>query len=113
MKSVMFSTSRSALVFACAAVLSVAGGPVNAAPASDKNMGRDASVWRDSGATEAGTIPAARPGLPKIPVGAEGPIRSDSMGKAGSDPSIRDHNPLTVNGLWETHPGNLVSRPGR
>jgi len=110
MKSLAFLKSgSSALIVACAALAPFVVGQAGAAPAEQ------APVWRSAMSSEAntevGTIPAARQGLPQQnPRGAEGPIRSDNRGQGGN-PSIRDSNPLTVNGLWETMPGNVVSRP--
>ena len=63
---------------------------------------------------EEGTIPAARPIPPQRGVGAlgpQGPVRSEVMPKRGTDPAIRDQNPLTINGLWETLPGDAIARP--
>jgi len=103
---------RSALVMTFAVLALIPLGQVNAAPNSTGSSGDEARLSRDTGyaevGTEVGTIPAARPGLPQKTVGAEGPLRTD---KRGSDPSVRDTNPLTVNGLWETQPGNLVTKP--
>ena len=115
MKSLAFLKSgSSALIVACAALAPFVVGQAGAAPASGKAGGEQAPVWRTMSSeanTEVGTIPAARQGLPQQnPRGAEGPIRSDSRAQGGN-PSIRDSNPLTVNGLWETMPGNVVSRP--
>jgi hypothetical protein len=56
---------------------------------------------------EAGTIPAAPPGLPEQDMsGAQGPLRLDTG--LASDPSIRDTDPATQNGVWEQLPGNRV-----
>jgi len=111
MKNPSFLKSgRCALLFAAAGLAPLVVGQVNAAPAGSAKNTEDARVASASGAVEDGTIPAARPGLPQIPRGAQGPIRSDTR---SSDPSIRDSNPLTLNGLWETLPGNRVSRPGQ
>lgn len=94
---------------AVAAVLAAAG--AGAAGAAERgNMqekARAAAVANE--ANEPGTIPAARPGLPQLRRGAEGPLRGEIEHKA--DPSVRDTNPLTVNGLWETLPGNVIARP--
>lgn len=114
MKKTLFPDSgRRALVAALAALAPLAVAQMNAAPANT-NPGADqeARAWGDSVATETGTIPAARPGLPQIPRGAEGPLRSEAGRIASSDPSLRDSNPLTANGLWESVPGNRIVRPG-
>lgn len=56
---------------------------------------------------EARTILPERPGLPgQTPAGAQGPLRSDA--ELASDPSIRDSNPDTMNGVWEQLSGNRV-----
>jgi hypothetical protein len=59
----------------------------------------------------AGTIPAERPGLPQMQdqgtIGAQGPMRFDETHR--TDPSIRDTDPLTQNGVWEQHFGNVVT----
>lgn len=112
MKSLVFLRSGSgALLVVCAALAPFVVGLANAAPASGKTSSEQAQVWHDGMSNEVGTIPAARQGPPsQAPRGAEGPIRSDIRGQAG-DPSIRDANPLTVNGLWETLPGNVVRKP--
>lgn len=84
-----------------------------AAPADAQADKPGSAAMRTSpanGASEPGTIPAARPGLPQIQRGAEGPLRSDEQSRK-ADPSIRDTHPLTVNGLWETMPGNGIARP--
>lgn len=84
-----------------------------AAPINAQTDQRGRAAMRTSTASDAsepGTIPAARPGLPQIQRGAEGPLRTDEhLRKA--DPSIRDTHPLTVNGLWETLPGNSIAQP--
>lgn len=64
--------------------------------------------------SEEGTIPAARPEPPyqgADTLGPQGPVRSEAMPQSGTDPSIRDQNPLTVDGLWETLPGNAIATP--
>lgn len=107
---VVFKSGLGALIVAVATSASLAVGPVYAAPA-DSSTYADSVHGRDSSSSEAGTIPAARPGLPEISRGVEGPIRSEDQSRSRGDPSIRDSNPLTVNGLWETHPGNIVTTP--
>lgn len=97
------SVRRAALV-ACAILAPFAAGQVGAAPAG-------ANPSDNSVSSEAGTIPAARQLPPQSSRGAEGPIRSDPRNQAYSDPSLRDSNLLTVNGLWETLPGNRVAKP--
>ena len=72
--------------------------------------GTNDSIGFGSGEVVAGTMPAAPPGLP--PRGLQGPIRADPRPDTRTDPSIRDTNPLTANGLWETQPGNAISQPG-
>jgi len=72
--------------------------------------GTNDSVGLSSGEVVGGTIPAARPGLP--PRGLLGAIRAESRLATSTDPAIRDTNPLTANGLWETGPGNAISQPG-
>lgn len=91
------------------AILAVAMAPLAAAQTANANIGTE-----DSSVSEAGTIPAARPGLPQLPEerGAQGPIRSETRPTA--DPSIRPFlgGPDIRNGLWETLAGNQVVRPG-
>ncbi len=60
---------------------------------------------------ENGTMPDGPPGLPQAERGAAGPLRTDAMNEPRTDPAIRDENPLTKNGLWETLPGNRIARP--
>lgn len=109
MKNFLLLKSGRALVVAFAAIAPVVAGQVSAAPDNASTKGVSSSSSRDSGVVESGTIPQARPGLPQLSRGAEGPIRSDM--RVSSDPSIRDKNPLTVNGLWETLPGGRVATP--
>lgn len=104
--------ARIARVLVAMALAATVVAPVAAAPA-DSQMGKDqrAATMRSdakSEANEPGTIPAARPGLPQLSRGAEGPLRTDTT---KADPSLRDTNPLTANGLWETLPGNAIARP--
>jgi hypothetical protein len=120
MKAPMYLTSeRLARLLAGAALAAMAVVQAHAAPA-DTQAGKPgkavmqtsttSTASTTSEASEPGTIPAARPGLPQMQRGAEGPLRTDEhLRKA--DPSIRDTNPLTVNGLWETLPGNVIAQP--
>ena len=108
MKKLMpFISGRRALILTFVALTPLAAGQLYAAPDFSKASGDNARIM-----LETGTIPAARQLPPQSSRGAEGPIRSDNQRQAGSDPSIRDSNPLTFNGLWETLPGNQVRRPG-
>ena len=111
-KLTFIGPARSALIATSVILASLAFGQMNGA-SSGAYPGNDGSrAWRDADSLEAGTIPAARPGLPqRSSRGAQGPIRSDAPGYAHTDPSIRDNNPLTVNGLWETLPGNRITSP--
>ncbi|MFZ2853972.1 MAG: hypothetical protein WAZ34_07660 [Rhodocyclaceae bacterium] len=77
---------------------------------TDRPEGTAMRTGTTSDVSEPGTIPAARPGLPQIQRGAEGPLRGDEYSRK-ADPSIRDTHPLTVNGLWETQPGNRIAPP--
>lgn len=96
------NSGRRALAVACLAITPFVG-QVNAAP-DNSAMGS-----RESGAVESGTIPQARPGLPQLSRGAEGPVRLDMRATVSTDPSVRDSNPLTMNGLWEMRPGNEIA----
>lgn len=110
------ASERLARILAGAALAAMAVLQADAAPADMQAGKQGKAVMQTSTAStstetsEPGTIPAARPGLPQIQRGAEGPLRTDEhLRKA--DPSIRDTHPLTVNGLWETLPGNVIARP--
>jgi hypothetical protein len=105
-------SGRSALTVAFAALVPLTAGNLLAASDSSYPGKGGARVERDAVSIEEGTIPAARPIPPQSPLGVEGRIRSDTPNRPGADPSIRDTNPLTVNGLWVTLPGNRVVRPG-
>lgn len=121
MKNLMFYPSvRNALLVAVAALVSVPAEVIAATPSSastptySSGNAINTATSRDTVADEAGTIPAARPGLPQQnPRGAEGPIREGYTARSGSDASLRDSNPLTMHGLWETKPGNVVTKPDR
>ena len=113
MKNVMFHSSVRNTLLVVAALASVSAAVI-AAPPSTYAPGNapDSTMSRDTAADEAGTIPAARPGLPQQNSrGAQGSIREGYPAQPGSDASIRDSNPLTMHGLWETKPGNLVTKP--
>jgi hypothetical protein len=97
-----------ALVVASATVAPIAIGQTGAAAGSARVSGLDTVMAQESGAVVDGTIPAARPGLPELQRGAQGPIRPDALSESRTDPSVRDTDPLTMNGLWETKPGNVV-----
>lgn len=116
-KSMFFMFPRLARVLAGAALAAVAVGQVDAAPAREQAATEAGAMDEGmlSETSEPGTIPAARPGLPKMLRGAQGPMRSGDEGQrqVSTDPAIRDTNPLTVNGLWETMPGNSIVRPGQ
>ncbi len=59
-----------------------------------------------------GTIPWGPPGVPQLEQnapGPQGPVRADT-GLAGG-PSIRDTDPLTMNGPWEQLPGDRIYNP--
>lgn len=99
------TSGRRMLVLAFAAIAPVVVGQVSAAPDTKDINSSSSGV---SGRVVDGTIPQARPGLPQLAVGAEGPIRSD-MRTTSTDPSIRDSNPLTMNGLWEMLPGDKIA----
>jgi hypothetical protein len=110
------STFKPARIMQALAVAALTATTLTQAVAADTSMRKDAgasnAAMRSSASSEAsepGTIPAARPGLPQLSRGAEGPLRADSSPKA--DPALRDTNPLTANGLWETLPGNTIGRP--
>jgi hypothetical protein len=97
------------------AVVALAGlAQLAMAQSNDASAGNEASagggqVSGRSDSMEAGTIPAAPPGLPEQGTsGAQGPLRSDTG--LASDPSIRDPDPATQNGVWEQLPGNRVVR---
>lgn len=87
--------------------------PLSAAPAASHPSGDYSYILDGAVSGEAGTIPAARPEPPELQRGAAGPTRSDLLSRSSSDPSIRDQNPLTTNGLWETLPGNRVTETGQ
>lgn len=113
MKSIDFNLSvRNALMVAVAALLTAMTPTLGAAMGSSPESAHEGGMPQSNSTDEAGTIPAARPGLPQQPPsGAAGPIREDYMVRPDGDPSIRDSNPLTINGLWETQPGNRVTKP--
>ena len=113
MKNVMFHSSVRNALLAVAALASVSAAVIAAPPPTyTPGNAPNAAMSRDTAADEAGTIPAARPGLPQQnPRGAEGPIREGYTDRPRSDASIRDTNPLTMHGLWETKPGNQVTKP--
>ncbi|MDD5249533.1 MAG: hypothetical protein PHY45_11140 [Rhodocyclaceae bacterium] len=108
--------SRRALVAclaAAAAVAAVSAVGQTTAAAGEYPFGPDVRGFSPDGAMEPGTIPAARPGLPQQESrGARGPLRTDELQQPRSDPSIRDTDPLTMNGLWEQHMGDVVTHPG-
>lgn len=112
----ILKTGRRTLVVAFAVIAPWVVELANAAPL-DTHLNRDeASTSRDSAVNEADTLPATRPEQPQLSPdaqGAQGPLRSgsDQHEPYRTDPAIRDTNPLTVNGLWETLPGNVVVRP--
>jgi hypothetical protein len=107
MKNWMMRQPAWLAVAALAAFAPLAGAQANAT--SGGAAEDSAALPNDSGAVVNGTIPAAPPGLPEqAPSGAQGPARADTG--LASDPSVRDTDPQTVNGLWEMHPGNRVTR---
>lgn len=114
MKNPTFPTAaRLAKVVAGTALAALAVAQVQAAPAAAQGGRQDKAAIHTGtagDASEPGTIPAARPGLPQMPRGAEGPLRTDAP-QTKADPSLRDSHPLTVNGLWETLPGNVIAKP--
>jgi hypothetical protein len=98
------AAASSALAIALSAVASLA----MAQGAAANQRGEDAT----QNSTDAGTIPWGPPGLPeRAPAGAQGPVHFDPG--LNSDPSIRDTDPLTMNGLWELLPGDRIVKPGQ
>lgn len=111
-KLLYLESGRGALTVAFAVLVPFIAGNLLAASDSSYPDKGGARAERDPVSIEEGTIPAARPIPPQSYLGAEGPVRSDTPDTRSTDPSIRDTNPLTVNGLWVTLPGNRVVRPG-
>ena len=105
-------SGRSTLTVAFAAFVPLTAGNLYAALDNSDPSEDIMQVPYNSAPMEEGTIPAARPEPTQSSLGAEGPIREDASDKQGTDPSIRDTNPLTVDGLWVILPGNRVVRPG-